>query len=291
MKKVFIAGCGYIGKRVAIRSRQAGAEVVCMVRSPEHAADLEKAGFKSMACTLDTLRSNPLEGVEGATLFYFVPPPGGGIVDTRARNFCSHLSRQAAPEKIVCVSATSVYAPAAGGVVTEESPAIPKSVRGQRRLDAERTFADYAGASGIKLVILRVSGIYGPGRLPLTHVLQRLPVLLEAEAGLSNRIHADDLANICMAAAEKGEAGEIFNISDGRPRSLTAYFNAVADALSQPRPPQITFQQAQQVMAPLMLSYYGESHIIDNRRMLDRLGVSLLYPDMESGIMASVEVN
>jgi hypothetical protein len=40
-----------------------------------------------------------------------------------------------------------------------------------------------------------------------------------------------------------------------------------------------------------MLSYYGESHIIDNRRMLDRLGVSLLYPDMESGIRASVEVN
>src|SRR5450631_953213 len=73
----------------------------------------------------------------------------------------------APPDMIIYMSTTSVYSETSGGTVTEESPAEPQSAMGKRRLDAEQAFREYGLATGTPIVILRVSGIYGPGRLPL----------------------------------------------------------------------------------------------------------------------------
>jgi nucleoside-diphosphate-sugar epimerase len=186
------------------------------------------------------------------------------------------------------MSATSVYSSAGGDVVTEESPALPDSAMGKRRLDAETAFREYGTAANVPVVLLRVSGIYGPGRLPLMQISQGQPLLNETESGPSNRIHADDLATISVAAAERGTNGEIFNISDGQPSSMTTYFNACADALGLPRQPQVTMAEARQVMSPLMFSYVSQSRVVDNRRMLDRLGVKLRYTGLAEGLAASI---
>jgi nucleoside-diphosphate-sugar epimerase len=129
-----------------------------------------------------------------------------------------------------------------------------------------------------------VSGIYGPGRLPLMQISQGQPLLCEEESGPSNRIHADDLAAVCLAAADKGVGGDIFNVSDGHPSSMTSYFNACADLLGYPRQPQVSMAEARQVMSPLMLSYVTDSRVVDNSRMLQRLNISLKYPTMREGL-------
>ena len=288
MPKVFIAGCGYIGERIARLYSESGADVTCMVRSPEHAASLEAAGLATLISSLDDpddiLPLNP----GGATLFYLVPPPGGGIVDRRARNFITRIPETAKPEKIVYMSATSVYSGSSGETITEESPAVPESAMGKRRLDAEFAFREYGAANNVPVVILRVSGIYGPGRLPLMQISQGQPLLREDESGPSNRIHADDLAAICIAAAREGADGDIFNISDGSPSSMTSYFNACADALGLPRQPQVSMSEASLVMSPLMFSYVSQSRIIDNRRMLKLLKIKLRYSNMYEGLAVSV---
>ena len=288
MPKVFIAGCGYIGERIARLYSESGADVTCMVRSPEHAASLEATGLATLISSLDDpddiLPLNP----GGATLFYLVPPPGGGIVDRRARNFITRIPETAKPEKIVYMSATSVYSGSSGETITEESPAVPESAMGKRRLDAEFAFREYGAANNVPVVILRVSGIYGPGRLPLMQISQGQPLLREDESGPSNRIHADDLAAICIAAARDGADGDIFNISDGSPSSMTSYFNACADALGLPRQPQVSMSEASLVMTPLMFSYVSQSRIIDNRRMLKLLKIKLRYSNMYEGLAVSV---
>lgn len=289
MRKVYIAGCGYIGERIARFYHASGAEVTCMVRSPEHAAHLESAGCAAVIISsLDDPAALPQPTLSGSILFYLVPPPGGGIADSRARNFIDGIGDSERPLKIVYMSATSVYGGTGGAVVTEESAAIPDSAMGKRRLDAETAFREYGRAADVPVVILRVSGIYGPGRLPLMQISQGQPLLNEHESGPSNRIHADDLASICVAAAENGENGEIFNISDGLPLSMTTYFNACADALGYPRQPQVTLEEARRVMSPLMFSYVSQSRIIDNSRMLKRLGVKLRYATLAEGLAASV---
>jgi len=289
MKKIIIAGCGYIGTRVARIGKESGAEVTCLVRSAEHQTALQSEGFTALSCRFDEPLRIPALGVEGSSLFYFVPPPGGGIADSRARHFCTSLSESAPPARVIYMSATSVYSEATGGTVTELSETAPSSAMGKRRLDAETAFREFGAANNVPIIILRVSGIYGPGRLPLMQISQAQPLLREEESGPSNRIQADDLAHICWAAAEQGRDGDIFNVSDGHPSSMTAYFNACADALGFPRQPQVSMEEARQVMSPLMFSYVSESRVIDNSHMLERLGVRLQYPTIAEGLPVSVD--
>lgn len=288
MQKVFIAGCGYIGERVARLYQESGADVTCMVRSSEHGSSLQSAGFTIIVSSLDHGAAVPPLNLSGSILFYLIPPPGGGISDSRCRNFIAQLPEDKKPAKVVYMSATSVYSENGGDVVTEESTSAPESAMGKRRLDAETVFAQYGAARNVPVIILRVSGIYGPGRLPLMQINQGQPLLREEESGPSNRIHADDLASICIAAAAKGVGGDIFNVSDGQPTSMTSYFNACADALGFPRQPQVTMDEARQVMPPLMFSYVKGSRVIDNRRMRESLGVKLRYASLAEGLKASV---
>lgn len=288
MPKIFIAGCGYIGERIARSCRESGVDVVCMVRSPEHGTRLATAGFATIVSAFDDPSALPELDLTERILFYLVPPPGGGITDSRARNFIATIAAAGKPAKIIYMSATSVYGGDGCGVVTEESPTVPDSAMGKRRLDAESAFREYGAARNIPVVILRVSGIYGPGRLPLMQISQGQPLLNESESGPSNRIHADDLAAICICAAEKGINGDIFNISDGHPSSMTSYFNACADALGLPRQPQVSLDEARRTMSPLMFSYVTQSRIIDNRKMLTRLNVTLRYETLSAGLAASV---
>lgn len=288
MQKVFIAGCGYIGERIARTYLESGRDVICLVRSPENGSRLESAGCTTVIATLDDPTTIPILNLTDSVLFYLAPPPGGGIADSRARNFIARIAESGKPLKIIYMSATSVYSGSGGDAITEESPTSPDSAMGKRRLDAESAFKEYGATHAVPVVILRVSGIYGPGRLPLMQISQGQPLLNEDESGPSNRIHADDLTTVTIAAAEKGMAGDIFNISDGHPSSMTSYFNACADILGFPRQPQVTMDEAHKVMSPLMLSYVSQSRIIDNSRMLERLGVKLRYADLSEGLAASL---
>ncbi len=287
MSTIFIAGCGYCGERIARQYRDSGTGVTCMVRSPQRAEYLDSNGFATMTLVLDDITTLPPLDLAGQTLFYLVPPPGGGTSDQRARNFIARMSHGGTPEKIIYVSATSVYSEADGAVVTETSPTRPETAMGKRRLDAEAAFSEYGRNVGVPVVILRVSGIYGPGRLPLMQISQGQPLLNEEESGPSNRIHVDDLAAVCCAAAIHGNGGDIFNVSDGHPSSMTSYFDACADALGMPRQPRVPLNEARQRMTPLMFSYVSQSRIVNNSAMMHKLKITLRYPSVEEGLMAS----
>ena len=287
MQQLFIAGCGYTGSLVANLALGQGWSVAVHLRNQEKAAALTRAGAEVCLCSMDERDDIPRLPLDGRMLLYSVPPQGGGSIDLRARNFCAALERdQTFPSKIVYLSATSVYGDTGGAVVTEQSPTEPTSAMGKRRLDAEQLFQAFGLKHDIPVVTLRVSAIYGKGRLPLMQINQGQPLLREELAKPSNRIHVDDLARVCLSALLKGTG--TYNVSDGHPASMTAYFNACADALQKPRQPQIDLDEARRVMPPLLFNYFMESRMVDNRRMLEDLGISLRYPDLQQGIAASL---
>ncbi len=284
LKDVLIVGCGDIGVRVARRLQLGGGKVSGLARSEPSAARLRELGITPLTGNLDNAASLNALPSSGKLIFYFAPPPGGGPFDSRMRNFCQTVEPGKLPVRLVYISTSGVYGDCAGEWVTEETPINPQTSRAQRRADAEATLQEWAGKYAVPLVILRVTGIYGPGRLPLARIQQGHPILREAESPPTNRIHADDLAAVCVRAAEKAVDGDLFNVSDGQPGTMTQYFNAVSDLLGLPRLPQIDMQEARQVMNPMMLSYLTETRRMDNRKMVEQLGVTLMYPDLNSGL-------
>lgn len=283
LENVLIVGCGDIGVRIANRVREAGGRVAAVARSQESARRLEKYDIETVSADLDRPETLADLAAAGRLVFYLAPPPGGGPIDTRMRNFCQALSQQA-PAKVVYMSTSGVYGDCGGRQVDETTPVNPQTSRAKRRVDAENRLRDWARTHGVPIVILRVTGIYGPGRLPIARIRQGHPVLREEDSPPTNRIHADDLAAVCVATAQRGRDGEVFNVSDGQPGTMTQYFDAVADLLGLERPPRIPLAEARQVMNPMMMSYLSESRRMDNRKMCQELKVELQFPTLESGL-------
>jgi len=284
MKLIFILGCGDIGRRVARLWQARGAAVHALARSDASARALEAAGITAHRGDLDDPVSLSTLTLDGALVYYFAPPPLQGSTDPRMVNFTAHAGR---PERVVYISTSGVYGDHGGAWVDEDTPTMPNTERAQRRLAAETVLRAWGVENKVAVSILRVGGIYGPGRWPLERLRKGTPVLHEAECGYTNRIHADDLAQICVIAAERGGADRIYNISDGQNGTMTQYFYAVADHFGIPRPPALSMAEARVQLSPAMLSYLLESRRMDNRRLLNELGVELRYPDLASGLAAA----
>lgn len=287
MQPIMIIGCGDIGLRIAKASNRRG-RIVALVRSRESARRAEGLGLSVVQGDLDVQAPNDDRLKQpGALVHYTVPPPREGQGDPRLSRFLDTMVA-APPKRIVYLSTSAVYGNCEGEWVNEERAPSPDTDRGRRRLAAERLLQDWCQAHHTNYVILRVPGIYGPGRLPLKRLRSGAPLVDERECPYSNRIHADDLARVCVAAANKAPDNRIYNVSDGHPTSMTDYFLQVADLFNIDPPEIISLDEAREVLSPAMLSFLDESKRLSNQRMLEELGVKLLYPTLAEGLSASL---
>src|SRR5581483_12505255 len=112
---------------------------------------------------------------------------------------------------------------------------------------------------GVSLAILRVPGIYAPTRLPLERLRQGTPALVPDEDVYTSHVHADDLARAVVAALYHGRPNRAYNVCDDSEMKMGAWFDAVADAFHLPRPPRVSWDDAERQLAPLLLSFMSES--------------------------------
>lgn len=286
MSRLWIMGCGDIGRRVARLYQSQGKEATGWVRGASSLVLGEQQGIAMRLGDLDQGCFFPRNAFEDAEIFWFMPPPNSGLVDSRLRRFL--LAVQKAPKRIVLISTTGVYGDCAGRWIDETETLKPSIERSQRRLDAEQAVQDWGEKYNGDWVILRVPGIYAADRLPLERLKRGEPVLLESESPWTNRIHADDLARIAERAMQVAPAHSIYNACDGQPSTMTSYFNQVADYAGLPRPPQLSLAEASSVVSAGMLSYLQESRRIRNDKLLNELKIDLLYPNLAAGLNASL---
>lgn len=284
MSRLWIMGCGDIGRRVARLYQTQGVQATGWVRSEASLSLGMQQGINMRLGDMDQGCFFPRNAFEQAEVFWFMPPPNSGLIDSRLRRFL--LAVQKAPKRIVLVSTTGVYGDCAGRWIDESEPIKPTVERPKRRVDAELALQEWGEKYGGDWVILRVPGIYSAERLPIERLQRGEPVLLEAEAPWTNRIHADDLARICERAMQAAPQASIYNACDGHPSTMTEYFNQVADYVGLPRPPQLSLAEASSVVSAGMLSYLQESRRIRNDKLLQELGLPLLYPSLAAGLNA-----
>ena len=133
-------------------------------------------------------------------------------------------------------------------------------------------------------MILRVAGIYCLEKLPIERLKIGIKILQPDLSPASNRIHADDLANICITAMNHPSANEIFNIADGEPSSISDYFIRVAKTFNLPTPSQLNWEEAKNELSPAMLSYLQESKKVNFEKTRKKLGINLQYPTLSAGL-------
>jgi nucleoside-diphosphate-sugar epimerase len=282
-----VAGCGYVGRRLAERM-QPQWRVVALARSAANVATLGAAGIEAVGVDFDAGRLPQAlrSAVDGAAIVYLAPPPESGSTDPRIERFLASLG-DARPAVFLYMSTTGVYGDTAGAAVDESSPVSPTDDRSRRRVAAEELTRAWCDARGVRWVVLRVPGIYGPQRLPLERLQRGEPALRAEDAGPANRIHVDDLVAACIAAVERPVRG-VFNVGDGDYSSTTVYLQRTAELAGLPAPELVSLSEARGRISTGMLAYLVETRRVETRRMREELGVSPRYASVEAGIAASL---
>jgi nucleoside-diphosphate-sugar epimerase len=271
--KTLFVGAGYTGARVLERLP----DVIALGRSRSGRERLD----------LDRDERLQIELPQEYAVIYSVPPASDQPGDPRLGRFLELLPQP--PSRFVYLSTTGVYGNRDGERVDESSEPRPESARAERRLAAERLLADWCTGRDTTAVVLRVPGIYGPGRLGTDRIREAMPVLEEGDANPGNRIHVDDLATCCIAALSPGVPDGVYNVGDGDHRSGTWFANEVARQAGLPPPPTISLEEARKTFSPMRLSFLRESRIVDTTKMREVLGVSPKYADAADGIAASLK--
>lgn len=277
---LWIIGCGDIGRRLA--KLHQSEKISAIVHSEASAIACNELGITAYPVDFDQQIKLPTD--DAKHIYYFMPPPASGHDDTRLKQFLVKLAYkpEAIKKRIILISTTGVYGDSKGAWIDEDTPTTPKAERAHRRLSAEKHLIEWAEKTGGEYMILRVPGIYAKDRLPLARLKKGLAIVNQAEAGWTNRIHADDLAQACKAAMQCSYSNEIINICDGNPSTMTDYFNQIADYANLPRPPQISMKEAEKTLSKGMVSYLKESRRIRNDKMLKLLEINLEYPNLQS---------
>ena len=193
--KILLAGCGDIGCRTGL---QLAPQFDCfgLKRNPQNLPD----AIEPIAGSLTDL--NRLQEVlaEGFDVLVVTLTPGAftpeayqkSYVDGAATLVAAINNTEHKPRLVIWVSSTSVYGDRHGDWVDEQSPTAAQSFSGKLLLQAEEHIAALPCAS----IIVRFSGIYGPGRTRMLGQILAGKGRPAQPEQWSNRIHSDDCAGV-----------------------------------------------------------------------------------------------
>ncbi len=285
---LLIVGCGDVGLRVA-KLLQGRWRLIALTSSPARCAVLRAAGVVPLVGNLDAPATLArLAGLADAVL-HLAPPPLRGVRDPRTANLLHALARKPGLQRIVYGSTSGVYGDCGGARIDETRTVAPASDRARRRVDAEQRLRVFGRATGVRVTVLRIPGIYAgdrEGGRPRERVARGTPVLAEADDVYTNHIHADDLARACVAALHRGAPQRVVHASDDTEMKMADYFDLAADLAQLPRPPRMTFDEAARSLSQMQMSFMAESRRLDNTRLKRELRLRLRYPTVVTGLIA-----
>jgi nucleoside-diphosphate-sugar epimerase len=277
---LLIVGCGDVGLRV-VRLLRGRVRVIALTSSTQRVNALRAAGAVPLVGNLDEAASLGRLAAVADWVLHLAPPPTHGSTDPRTTALLRALSRSPRVRRIVYASTSGVYGDAGGARFDETRALRPATPRALRRVDAEARVRHHGRAFGVTTSVLRIPGIYAPGRDggdPRQRVQRGAPLLAAADDVYTNHIHADDLARACIAALFRGAPQRVYHVSDDSALKMGEHFDAVADAFGLPRAPRLSRQDLRAAVSAVQWSFMSESRRLDNRRLKRELRVSLNYP-------------
>jgi len=273
-RNYFIFGAGYSGRAFGLAN--AGRfPVAGTTRSEERFPLLAAAGIEPVLFDGTDMSPAVRERLEQAThlIVSAAPDDAGDPVLGAARAF---IARQMPKlEWIAYLSTVGVYGDHGGAWVDESSACRPKSRRSIDRLKAEQDWLDLGAEIGKPVSILRLSGIYGPGRNAFVNLQNGSAKRLVKPGQVFNRIHVDDIAGVLLHLAA-ARLGGTFNVTDDQPAPPQDVVTYAARLMGVEPPPELPFAAAE--LTPMARSFYGENKRVSNAA-IKATGFRFRFPD------------
>ena len=279
-----IFGCGYLGTRVAALWRAAGEEVFAVTRSSRRAVAFAASGLVPVVADLAASAELPVpQGVRTVLFAVGYDRQGGKSIH---EVYVDGLERVVAclpesVEKVIYISSTGVYGQVTGNEVDEASPCQPTREGGKACLAAETLLR--ASVFADRSIILRLAGIYGPGRTPRSQDLLAGKPIDAPATGWLNLIHVEDAARIVLLAEQLANPPKLYVVSDGRPVIRGDYYRELARLLG--APPPLFVEPAPDSPAAQRAA---SDKRVNPRRLFADLQPTLLYPSYREGLAASL---
>lgn len=178
-------------------------------------------------------------------------------------------------------STVGVYGDFGGAWIDETAATQPANRRSQQRVEVEQQWQAYAAARGVPLFILRLAGIYGPGRSAFDKLRDGTARRIVKPGQVFNRIHVDDIGRVTALAAQQ-RLGGIFNLADDEPAPPQDLVTHAAGLMGVPPPPDTPFETAQ--MTEMARSFYSDNKRVANKAIKQALGIELLHPTYRHGL-------
>ncbi len=286
--RVLIVGCGYVGLPLGKELARLGHEVSGLRRSALAEAEMKAAGIMPLHADItqpETLTKLPrdFDWVVNCTA-----SGGGGGDDYRRiyyegnRNLVAWLV-DSPPKKFVYTSSTSVYGQNDGALVTEKEATEPDAPTSKVLVETEKFLLAAVAEHKFPAVILRVAGIYGPGRGHSFKAFLRGEARIEGDgARWLNMIHRDDLIGVIIALLHDAQPGEIFNVADNAPVSQLKFFEWLAAELKRPIPPTVPAD------AEVWRKRGMTNKRVSNAKLCATLKYQFQFPDFRAGYAAEL---
>ncbi len=273
--KFLILGAGFSGQHFAQAARALGGNVLCSRRG------INKPGadfiFDSNTKILPSI-----EVLKDVTHILCCIPPAEDGTDPVLNSLKTTIQRL--PLKWVgYLSTTGVYGDSEGEWVYEKNSPNPKQLRSKRRLACEKAWQ----SSELPLQILRLPGIYGPGRSAIEIIDKGKNKMIEKSGQIFSRIHVDDITGAILHLIHlnsRGTRPNVINIADNLPTSNVEVLSYAANLLNKELPKLESFEIASKNMSPMARSFWEENRRVSNDLLCKKLGYSLIHPSYKAGL-------
>jgi nucleoside-diphosphate-sugar epimerase len=287
MTTLLCFGVGYSAEHFISRFGDRFARIIGTVRSAERAAFLSgRFAGRLPAFAFDgTFPTPEVTSAIGEADAALVSIPQTETGDPVLAAFGEALSHAGGLRSLVYLSTVGVYGDHGGAWVDEDTPTRPDAERGRKRLAAERAWQEFGARTGVDVAVLRLAGIYGPGRNALVQIARGDARRIVKPGQVFNRIHVGDIGQAIDAAFACTASG-IFNVADDEPSPPGDPLAFAAQLLGRDPPPEVAFADAAPSMSPLALSFWQECRRVKNDKLKRTLGVALMYPTYREGLRA-----
>jgi len=277
MAKILIIGCGSIGMELAEVLTTKGHQVFGLKRNPPiNKVSSGIAYFGADISSSDALKELPVD----FDFVYFIVSPDSrnqdsyeAVYNTGINNLLAHFTNTVTHPQWFFISSTSIYGQTLGEWVDESSPSFPENITSQLIRSAEQRLMDLKANH----VIVRFSGIYGPGREYLLRMAKQVPApfIQQTPPYYTNRIHQTDCVGVLVFLLECRLAGKALEscyvASDDDPATTWEVMSWLAERMKTSLP------------SPKIMPQYADMNKRCNNQRLKALGYKFNYPSFKEG--------